>query len=71
MRTKLSIVLPSKGVPGPLLEEIEKTLQAYYADSSMYKTWGRIWAFEIDLVPESDEDEAEAARLMGKDGERR
>jgi hypothetical protein len=78
MRTTLKITIPSKGVPMLLLDEVEKALHAYYDDKHISKAWtlpgkppARVWNIEIDMVPESEEDEVEADRIAGRRGEGR
>jgi hypothetical protein len=75
MKTTLKITFPGKGVPGKMLDGIDRALDAYYADTPMARACAsagasppRFWETEIELVPEDAEDEREADRIAGRDG---
>jgi hypothetical protein len=57
MRTRLTIDLPSDGVPVRVLAGIDTLLSLHYADTpAMRHGVRRIWTLTIEPIPQSEDD---------------
>jgi hypothetical protein len=61
MKTTLTITVLGSGINDRLLKGVEQALRDYYPEK-----FGRCWGIDIDVIPETPEDEIEAAAIRGE-----
>jgi hypothetical protein len=59
MRTRLTIELPSDGVPARVLEGIDTILSLHYAKhpAMQYGAARRVWTVDIEPIPQPKDDQ--------------